>query len=462
VFDQDPRAVVEGAAIVYTDAWTSMGQEAEAEERRDAFAPYQVNRDLLAVAPDAVVMHCLPAHRGEEITNDVMDGPRSRIFEQSENRLHAQKALLVELHRRRRLSMERRMSGEALYERYKDALKRGHVASLRGRLEEALTAYAEAAAIAPERSTPHTSAATALMRRKRPADALRHYAPRIALSPRDEAAMLGRARRSPRWTGGPRRPTLRRLAELRASSGKLADAVTPRGAALELAEGRERRRTLEQLIERLRATVTGEPGRWRSSARCGSSTARRSRPRPHGRRGRSRGPARHAADDERRWPPAAATRALRPSAERTTAACRGTERPAQPRARDRAGAAEAEPIRAALDRDLPDDPRCRGPQPARGGRDRRRSRRTRRCRWCSTWPPRTAGTAASTPRWTPATSPLSLDPDDIALHLGLVELYEERGWTVLATEKLDLLDRLVALDDGTGADRVAAARAARG
>ena len=97
VFDSDPRAVVEGAAIVYTDAWTSMGQEAEAEERRDAFAPYQVNRDLLEGAPDAFVMHCLPAHRGEEITNDVMDGPRSRIFEQSENRLHAQKALLVEL-----------------------------------------------------------------------------------------------------------------------------------------------------------------------------------------------------------------------------------------------------------------------------------------------------------------------------------------------------------------------------
>ncbi|HKF84333.1 MAG TPA: ornithine carbamoyltransferase [Candidatus Limnocylindrales bacterium] len=97
VFDQDPRAVVEGAAIVYTDAWTSMGQEAEAEERRDAFAPYQVNRDLLAMAPDAIVMHCLPAHRGEEITSEVMDGPRSRIFEQSENRLHAQKALLVEL-----------------------------------------------------------------------------------------------------------------------------------------------------------------------------------------------------------------------------------------------------------------------------------------------------------------------------------------------------------------------------
>ena len=96
-FTGDPREAVEGAAAVYTDAWTSMGQEAEAEERRDAFAPFQVNGELMALSPEAVVMHCLPAHRGEEITSDVMDGPRSIIFEQSENRLHAQKALLVEL-----------------------------------------------------------------------------------------------------------------------------------------------------------------------------------------------------------------------------------------------------------------------------------------------------------------------------------------------------------------------------
>ena len=96
-FTQDPREAVDGADAVYTDAWTSMGQEAEAEERRDAFARYQVNDALMAVSPDALVMHCLPAHRGEEITSDVMDGPRSIIFEQSENRLHAQKALLVEL-----------------------------------------------------------------------------------------------------------------------------------------------------------------------------------------------------------------------------------------------------------------------------------------------------------------------------------------------------------------------------
>ena len=98
VFASDPEEVVRGAAVVYTDAWTSMGQEAETEERRDAFGRYQVNARLLGAAgPDAVVMHCLPAHRGEEITSDVMDGPQSIIFEQSENRLHVQKALLTEL-----------------------------------------------------------------------------------------------------------------------------------------------------------------------------------------------------------------------------------------------------------------------------------------------------------------------------------------------------------------------------
>jgi ornithine carbamoyltransferase len=97
-FATEPADVVGGAAVVYTDAWTSMGQEAETEERRDAFARYQVNSRLLATAgPDAVVMHCLPAHRGEEITSDVMDGPQSIIFEQSENRLHVQKALLSEV-----------------------------------------------------------------------------------------------------------------------------------------------------------------------------------------------------------------------------------------------------------------------------------------------------------------------------------------------------------------------------
>jgi ornithine carbamoyltransferase len=97
-FGRNPAQVVRGADVVYTDAWTSMGQEVEAEARRDAFADYQVDDALLdAAGPDAVAMHCLPAHRGEEITSAVMDGPRSIIWEQSENRLHVQKALLVEL-----------------------------------------------------------------------------------------------------------------------------------------------------------------------------------------------------------------------------------------------------------------------------------------------------------------------------------------------------------------------------
>jgi ornithine carbamoyltransferase len=98
VFGDDAIELVRGADVVYTDAWTSMGQEAEAEARRDAFAAYRVDDALMAAAgPSAVAMHCLPAHRGEEIASSVMDGPRSLIFDQSENRLHVQKALLVEL-----------------------------------------------------------------------------------------------------------------------------------------------------------------------------------------------------------------------------------------------------------------------------------------------------------------------------------------------------------------------------
>jgi ornithine carbamoyltransferase len=96
----DPAAAARGAHAVYTDVWTSMGQEDEAEGRQAIFAPYQVNADLMAQANDeAVFMHCLPAHRGEEVTADVLDSPASVVFEQAENRLHVQKALLALLAR---------------------------------------------------------------------------------------------------------------------------------------------------------------------------------------------------------------------------------------------------------------------------------------------------------------------------------------------------------------------------
>jgi ornithine carbamoyltransferase len=92
----DPREAAAGAKVLYTDVWTSMGQEAERERRRADLADFTIDTELLALAaPDAVVMHCLPAHVGEEITEDVLYGPRSIAWEQAENRLHAQKALLA-------------------------------------------------------------------------------------------------------------------------------------------------------------------------------------------------------------------------------------------------------------------------------------------------------------------------------------------------------------------------------
>jgi ornithine carbamoyltransferase len=91
----DPAVAVKSADVIYTDVWTSMGQEEERDQRRRCFADYQVNAALLAQAPaHARVMHCLPAHRGEEVTGEVIDGDRSVVFEQAGNRLHAQKALL--------------------------------------------------------------------------------------------------------------------------------------------------------------------------------------------------------------------------------------------------------------------------------------------------------------------------------------------------------------------------------
>jgi len=92
----DPQEAAAGADVLYTDVWASMGQEAEAEARKQAFAGFQINGGLLKLAhPEAIFLHCLPAHRGEEVTAEVIDGPQSVIFDEAENRLHAQKALLA-------------------------------------------------------------------------------------------------------------------------------------------------------------------------------------------------------------------------------------------------------------------------------------------------------------------------------------------------------------------------------
>jgi ornithine carbamoyltransferase len=93
---RDPHEAVKGAQVIYTDTWTSMGQEAESKKREQVFPPYQVNARLVSeAAPDAIVMHCLPAHRGQEITDEVADGSHSVLFPQAHNRMHAQKAILA-------------------------------------------------------------------------------------------------------------------------------------------------------------------------------------------------------------------------------------------------------------------------------------------------------------------------------------------------------------------------------
>lgn len=96
IVTDDPKSAASAAHVLYTDVWASMGQESEAEDRIPIFQPYQLNSDLMALADkNAIALHCLPAHRGEEISNEVMEGQQSRIWDEAENRLHAQKALLA-------------------------------------------------------------------------------------------------------------------------------------------------------------------------------------------------------------------------------------------------------------------------------------------------------------------------------------------------------------------------------
>ena len=337
------------------------------------------------------------------------------------------------------------MSGEALYERYKDALKRGHVASLRGHLEEALTAYAEAAAIAPERSTPHTSAGTALLRGRRPADALRHYGVALQLAPRDEVALLGRGQAlAALGRPGEAADAYDALAEVRLAADKLADAVDAARQGLELAEGRERRRTLARLIARLRESEPGEPGRIAleqalrvldGMAVAGSGSAGTPAGAPAELVEVEAAPETEASPE----PEAAPEREPEPEQEQE-------QEPAAP------------PIRAALDRDIPDDLDAdalaieleAAIAAGETGSVLERLLDLAAAR-------RRAGRIDAA--LDACYQGLSLAPDEVSLHLALVELYDDRGWALLAAEKLDLLDRLAALDgDTVAATRVAAAR----
>ncbi len=363
------------------------------------------------------------------------------------------------------------MAGEGVYERYKDALKRGHVAALRGRLDEALDAYAEASRIAPERATPHTAAGTALLRRRRPSDALAYYQAASRLAPRDEAALLGQAQALVALDRkAEAADAYDSLAQLRAASGKLADAVDAARRALELAEGRERRRTLERLISRLRATRADEPARRALEKALRVLEGRAATPRPPAIDPDVLAAAIAAADaaaerDERAALAAAgeavdddAVLLLDPGLEAALAVPDD-----EPDAEAVAGGPSlAVPgVPAALDRDLPpgmdlgqlarlaeEAVDAGDPQPA---------------------VERLLDLAAANRLYGSQDAAidacyqgLSFAPDDVGLHLALVQLYDEHGWGALASEKLGLLDRLVTLDeDASSRARVEAARAAR-
>jgi tetratricopeptide (TPR) repeat protein len=338
------------------------------------------------------------------------------------------------------------VTSDELYELYKDALKRGHVASLRGEMDEALVCYAEAARIAPERSTPHSSAGTALLRRKRPVDALRHYEVALAMSPRDEAALLGRAQAlAALERRGEAADAFDALAETQAGIGRLADAVDAARRGLEMAEGRDRRRTLERLIVQLRASEPDEPGRLALERALqvldgqadppSKGAPAQAAPSPAATTGRAAVmPSAHAPG------PAApavagsgATAAPVPDAAAPARPAQATAASAEPRVvddtatlaelTDRAEAAvhvgvPAPAVDALLD------------LAALHARDGRIEAALDACY-----------------------SAVVFDPDSVALHLMLAQLYAERGWASLADDKLRLLERLAHLDG----DRVAIA-----
>ncbi|HVL52926.1 MAG TPA: tetratricopeptide repeat protein [Vitreimonas sp.] len=295
---------------------------------------------------------------------------------------------------------------EALYERYKDALRRGHVAALRGRLDAALIAYAEAANMAPERPLPHASLGSVLLRLGRREDALAAYGVALGLAPRDETALAGRAEV---LTALGRRvdaaDVLDRLAEAQEDEGRVQEACDTARRALALAESKGRRAHVERLALRLRDGAAPEAAQ----------------------------PSQPAADVDEAAPAEAGPAEAEPA----------EAEPAE------AVSAEAEPPDpVALTSEAEDDL-------ARGDVD---GARKRLLAAASAHRSADQGDAALDACYLA----LAIAPGDPELHLLLAELYLDRGWREPATEKILLLDRLIALSDDTAArDRICALIAER-
>lgn len=345
----------------------------------------------------------------------------------------------------------------SLYERYKDALRRGHVAALRGRHEAAIDAYGEAAGIAPDRALPHTSIGAILLKMDRPADALRAYERALALAPRDEAALRGLAevhQRAGRRTLAAER--LDRLAEILDAAGRLADATDAARRALELAESRARRSQVEALAGRLRA-VPGDEAAQRAlgDALRLLEPADTSSERGTGRRASEEAPGQAE-------PSASAAAEPEPDAEAEPEAAHEAEAAPEPEAASEPEL-QAEPVPEPEPEPEPVEPAGLGialgavAEAALFAGDVRSAHEGL---LAAARAHRRAGRHAAA--IDACYLAIGIAPSDPELHLLLVEIYLDRGWRSQAADKLLLLGRLADLDDDQAVrDRLCAIVAAR-
>lgn len=345
----------------------------------------------------------------------------------------------------------------SLYERYKDALRRGHVAALRGRHEAAIDAYGEAAGIAPDRALPHTSIGAILLKMDRPADALRAYERALALAPRDEAALRGLAevhQRAGRRTLAAER--LDRLAEILDAAGRLADATDAARRALELAESRARRSQVEALAGRLRSV----PGDEAAQRALGDALRLLEPADPSSERGTGRRASEEAPGQAE--PSASAAAEPEPDAEAEPEAAHEAEAAPEPEAASEPEL-QAEPVPEPEPEPEPVEPAGLGialgavAEAALFAGDVRSAHEGL---LAAARAHRRAGRHAAA--IDACYLAIGIAPSDPELHLLLVEIYLDRGWRSQAADKLLLLGRLADLDDDQAVrDRLCAIVATR-